>query len=383
MKLRLVFAFLFSLFLLVPGVFSQDPELQPVQEPEMVLEDGMKWFNTASWDMGGRGWDEGLVQPYYRFPEKAQQTIPGSVWYLSTHSAGLYVRFKTDATKIFARHQLRHALNSMPHMTAVGASGLDLYNREEDGKWYWAGFSKPVEQDKERPHYYQLPLLEGASKKEREYMLYLPLYNMTESLWIGVPEEFELEPLPREQGKPIVYYGTSITHGCSASRPGMVFTSMLGRRLAKPMINLGFSGNGRMELEMAELIAEIDAEVFVIDCIPNMTHPMILERAEAHIRKYRELRPEVPIVLVEDRTLSNARLLPWWTENHAKKRVAMREIFAKLTDEGMSDLYYIRGEHLLGDDEEGTIDSSHPNDLGMQRMADSVEPTLREILEKH
>lgn len=362
----------FSLMAFFLVLVSHIPLHAAEQQP--LVEDGVKWYDTASWEMGGRGWHEELASPYYRFPKKAQGFVPDPVWNLSQNSTGLYLRFKTNATKIMAKHKVRNAL-AMPHMTAVGASGLDLYNREKDGTWRWAGFSKPTTQD------YTMPLLDGASEKEREYMLYLPLFNTTESLSIGVEEKFTFEPLAPPKDKPIVYYGTSITHGCSASRPGMVFTSILARKLDHPMINLGFSGNGRMELEMAELIAEIDAEVYVIDCIPNMSLAMIEEHAENHIRKYREFRPEVPIVLVEDRTLSNARLLPWWTENHTKKREAMRKVYQKLTDEGMTGLSYLRGEHLLGDDDEGTIDSSHPNDLGMVRMAESVEPYIRAAMD--
>jgi lysophospholipase L1-like esterase len=211
-------------------------------------------------------------------------------------------------------------------------------------------------------------------------MLYLPLYNRTESLVLGVPQGSSFEALPPLDRKPIVYYGTSIAHGCSASRPGMAFPAILGRRLDYTVINFAFSGAGRMEEEMADLIQEIDAEVYVLDCLPNMTLDHVHERAEIFIRKLRQYRPNVPIILVEDRTLANAWLLPWWQKNHTNKRAAFRKVYDQLVAEGMTGLSYIEGDLLLGDDGDGTVDGSHPTDLGMVRMADAVEPYLRKAL---
>ena len=340
-----------------------------------AAEETIQWYNTEDWGIEGRGWTEGMPTHFGRIPTKAQGVIPDPVWYLAKQSSGLVVRFKTNSTKILVEHKVTNAL-AMPHMTAVGTSGLDLYNREADGKWYWAGFSKPTTNE------YMMPILEGASSKEREYMLYLPLYNITESLSIGVPEGFSFEPVEPMDKKPIFYYGTSIAHGCSSSRPGMNFVAMIGRRFDRPAINFAFSGSGRMEEEMAELIAEVDAEVYVVDCLPNMTLQLVQERTEIFIRKLRQLRPDTPIVLVEDRTLSNARLLPWWEANHKNKREAFQSVYDKLTAEGMRGLSYLKGDTLLGTDEEGTIDGSHPNDLGMVRMADSLEPVLRKAMER-
>ena len=128
------------------------------------------------------------------------------------------------------------------------------------------------------------------------------------------------------------------------------------------------------------MIAEVDAEVYVINCLPNMTLQLVQERTEPFLRKLRQLRPDTPIVLVEDRTLSNARLLPWWAENHKNKRAAFQEAYDKLIAEGMKGLSYLKGDTLLGTDDEGTIDGSHPNDLGMVRMADSLEPVLQKAM---
>src|SRR5262249_11874186 len=148
----------------------------------------------------------------------------------------------------------------------TGVSGVDLYVKTDQG-WHWLGTGRPTQQTN------TAALVSGLPNQRREYTLYFPLYNGGSSIEIGIAKEALISPLPRDDGnaKPIVFWGTSITQGGCASRPGMVHTAILGRRLNVPVINLGFSGNGKMEPEVAELLAEIDAAIYVVDCLPNCT----------------------------------------------------------------------------------------------------------------
>jgi lysophospholipase L1-like esterase len=248
---------------------------------------------------------------------------------------------------------------------------VDLYAQDDRGTWRWVGVSRPSAQT------VQAKLAFGILPGRRAYMAYLPLYNGVESLEIGVPAGAGFEPIPPRSEKPIVYYGTSIAHGACASRPGMSFSAILGRRLDRPVINLGFSGNGRMDPEVVDLLAELDAAVYCIDCLPNMQGPEVAERTEPLVRTLRKARPDTPIVLIEDRTYANTWLLPDRRRRHTASRAALKAAYEKLTAEGVKGLYYVEGEHLLGDDDEATTDGSHPSDLGMMRMADALEPVLR------
>ena len=149
-------------------------------------------------------------------------------------------------------------------------------------------------------------LASGLPEGRREYLLYMPLYNGVSSVEIGIPADRTIaRPAPRaeDRRKPIVFYGTSITQGGCASRPGMVHTAILGRRLDRPVINLGFSGNGVMEPEIATLLAELDPAVYVLDCLPNMTAAQVEQRVEPFVRTLRKAHPSTPIVLAEDRTV--------------------------------------------------------------------------------
>jgi len=340
---------------------------------EPNLEEGLAWYDVQQWGVEGRAWTD--TKRYFdRLPAKAEGVVRGPVWSLSRHSAGMCVRFATDAAEIHARYTLLSDKLGMPHMPPTGVSGLDLYAQDDKGTWRWLAVSRPSSQT------VKAKLASGIRPGRRAYMAYLPLYNGVESLEIGVPADAAFEPSPPRSRKPIVYYGTSIAHGACASRPGMAFPAILGRRLDRPVVNLGFSGNGRMDPEVVELMAEIDAAVYCIDCLPNMQGPQVAERTEPLVRTLRKARPETPIVLIEDRTYANTWLLPDRRERHNASRAALKAAYDKLKAEGVAGLYYVEGEHLLGDDDEATTDSSHPSDLGMFRMADALEPILRPIL---
>jgi hypothetical protein len=296
------------------------------------------------------------------------------VWSLSRHSAGICARFVTNSPEIYCRWTLTSPRLAMPHMPATGVSGIDLYVKHE-GKWRWLACGRPTAQTN------SAKLVSGIPAGSREYLLYLPLYNGVSSVEIGLPKDRSLAKAPpREKGKdkPIVFWGTSITQGGCASRPGMVHTAILGRRLDRPVINLGFSGNGRMEPEVARLIAEIDAAAYVVDCLPNIGAAEVAERTEPLVHILRKAHPETPIVLVEDRSYSDSFLVAAKRERNETSRKALQAAFEKLKKEGVANLYYLEGEHLLGEDNEGTVDSSHPTDLGFWRQADAFEPLLRE-----
>ena len=192
----------------------------------------------------------------------------------------------------------------MPHMPATGVSGLDLYATDAQGVDRWASVIRPDAMEIETA------IAEGLRTGTRRYTLYLPLYNGVESLEIGTEEGALFEPLAPRDEKPILFYGTSIMHGACASRPGMAISAILGRRLNRPVINLGFSGNGRMEPEVGAFLAEQDPAVFAIDCLPNMNEGMIDERAVPLVKQIRLARPDTPILLVEDRFFHEYTLFP-------------------------------------------------------------------------
>jgi GDSL-like Lipase/Acylhydrolase family/N-terminus of Esterase_SGNH_hydro-type len=348
--------------------------------PNQPEKDNMKneivWTDIRQLGVEGRGWTN-TKNFYDRLPAKAEGVVRPPVWDLSHDSAGMCVRFVTDATAIHARWALTDPWLYQPNATAICVSGLDLYVKTKKG-WHWLAVGIPQKQTN------SATLIENLIPGKREYLLYLPLYNGTKFVELGIPQNATIEkagPWGPGKRKPIVFYGTSILQGLSASRPGMVYSAILGRHFNWPTINLGFSGNGKMEPELARLLAELDPSVYVIDCLPNMVASEIKERTEPFVRILRAAHPHTPIILVEDRTLQNAFLVAGQMKYyHLKDRAALKAAYNRLKKSGVKGLYYIPGAHLLGDDGEATVDGSHPTDVGFMRQAAIFEKVLGPLL---
>ncbi|MFO0261805.1 MAG: SGNH/GDSL hydrolase family protein, partial [Planctomycetota bacterium] len=146
------------------------------------------------------------------------------------------------------------------------------------------------------------------------------------------------------------------------------------------VVNLGFSGNGKMDPAVGEYLGQIDAAVFVIDCLPNMGHELVAERCVPLVNQIRAARPETPIILVEDRRFTNSWLQRERAAEHDLNHAALRTAFEQLQQGGVQKLFYLEGDSLLGLDSEGATDGSHPNDLGFFRQADQFELILRAAL---
>ena len=335
--------------------------------------DSISWYAVSNWGVEGRGWSD-VKRFFDRLPAKAEGVVREKVWDLSRHSAGMSCRFTTDAPEIQVRYALLLPRLEMPHMPATGVSGVDLDTLLEDGQWRWIGTALPTQ-----PRVFA-KIIQAMTPERRTYMLYLPLYNGIDSLEIGVTRNASFEPIEPRSARPIVFYGTSIMQGACASRPGLTIPAILGRRLNVPIINLGFSGNGKMDPEVGSLLTELDASVFVLDCLPNLTPQETAERAEPFVRRLREAKPATPILLVEDRVFPNAVVQPDRLNGHQKRHVALREAYERIISSGVKDLYYLEGDGLLGKDGEATVDGSHPTDLGMMRYADAYEKVLKTIL---
>lgn len=331
------------------------------------------WYDARILGLRGQGWQDGLGQPFARLPARAEQTVRPEVWSLAQHSAGLEIRFVSDAREISARWTVRNPGLAMDHMPATGVSGLDLYV-DLAGTWRWLGVGRPT----------QSPTNQGRligdipAQGLRSYRLYLPLYNGIESIQLGVPKGAILAPATAEKNRPVVVYGSSIVQGGCASRPGMAYPAILGRQLGVPMVNLGFSGNGRAEPEVASLVAELDASVFVLDPLPNLSAEQVRERIPPFVAALRARHPRTPIVLVGNITYLQRVLHPPGSDLGDKNAV-LRPIAERLMAADPL-IFHVPGETLYGDDNEATVDGVHATDLGFTRMAAAIRPVLEQAL---
>lgn len=333
------------------------------------------WRDAATLTIEGRGWSVAEA-PFQRLPEHAKATVPTHVWDLGRSSAGIAVRFSTKADRVDARWNLTSGSLAMPHMPATGVSGLDLYVRESNpGTWRFVQNGRPSTQ---LTNTTQFRL--GTHSSAREFLLYLPLYNGVTRLDLGVDSAFSIDPIPatatNARRRPIAIYGTSIVQGGCASRPGLAWPAILGRQMDLPVINLGFSGAGRMEPAVVDVLAELDPSLFIIDCLWNIgdqRSPEIEARVTHLATALREKHASTPILFVGQSDIRNERHPSGATK--AQER-AVQALQAK----GMKGLHLVGGNLLLGFDREGTVDGVHPNDLGMMRHADALAPIVQALL---
>ena len=267
----------------------------------------------------------------------------------------------------------------MNHQTQTGTRGLDLYCLQEDGEWTFVNSARPTGQKNETV------IITDMEPVEREYMLYLSLYDGILDLEIGIDSLARIEQpavgLPQRE-RPVVFYGTSILQGGCANRPGMAHTNIISRRLNRECINLGFSGNALLDLEIARLMAEVDASVFVLDFVPNASVEEMNDRMEAFYRILRERHPDTPVIFIEDPRYPHGRFDKRMAEEVRSKNETVNRIFGELKKKGEKHIYMISSERMLGDDAEATVDGVHFTDLGMMRYADLVCPVIRRHLKR-
>ncbi len=325
-----------------------------------------------------QGWTDEIGTSYVRLPDRAKDKVRDAVWNLSRNSAGLSIHFYSNAPEISIRYGVSGAF-SMPHMPAMGVSGIDLYSIDSDGKWnFCAGnysFGDTIQ--------FTFKNLGKDIYHDRgyEYRLFLPLYNSVKWMEIGTTSNSELTFIPQSLEKPIVLYGTSIAHGACASRPAMSWGNILHRKLDYPLINLGFSGNGRLEKEVLNFINEIDARLFILDCLPNLTNREEEEVYTLTVEAVKQIRRQhsTPILLIEHIGYSNAQTDSVKYKEYSKVNRAYKKAYETLIFENTGELYYLTREELAIP-ADGWVDNIHPTDLGMQAQANAVEKKVRNIL---
>ena len=337
----------------------------------------LKYVDAKNLMLINQGFDNTALY-YSRLPEDMKPRTRKGVWDLGLNSAGLAIRFSTDSKTIgFRWRLLNHFI--MHHMAGTGIRGIDLYQLDENEHWQFIGTAIPNGKDTTKMQV----VVSAMDGKDHDYMAYLPLYDGVTKVEVGVTKNAHVgmphrNVLVKGQGKPIVFYGTSITQGGCASRPGMVYTSIISRALQKECINLGFSGNARMDKSMAETVGRIDAEQYVIDCLPNCTINTLQDSAYFFLTYLADKHPEAPIYMVENIWYSHAIVNQAVRHDLIEKNAWWYQLYLRLRKEGYDNFRYIPAEGLTGPDGEGSVDGTHQTDLGFLRMSEGFLRHLRQ-----
>ncbi len=344
--------------------------------PSEVQQEHLKWYSPLDEPFSVCGVltpDE--TEAYYRrLPGDVAKATSEGVYELHKDTTGGRIRFVTDSpfvaihTKMFPPH---YGAN----FSLCGAGSFDIYVAKEGGALDYADtFRPPVGMTDGYESIVYFP-----DNARRVIIINMPLYAGVKEVYVGLHEQASIAPAPAYTYEtPIVYYGSSITQGGSASRPGNSYESMIGRRLDADFINLGFSGNARGEQVMAEYIAGLDMSLFVMDYdhnAPNAEH--LRETHYAFYETIRKAHPTLPIVMV---TAPIMHPNPHW----AKRRDIIRESYQRAVAAGDENVRFVPGESFFADLVEDAVtgDNCHPNDLGFWCMANTLTPLFKKILSK-
>ncbi len=301
---------------------------------------------------------------YRRMPESVAKTVSEGVSMLHSNTAGGRVRFITDSTYIAIYVNVDN-IGRMPHFALTGSAGFDLYN----GTDFIKTFIPPYDVNNNYES-----IIEFGTKEQREITINFPLYSDVLDVYVGVSDDaIILEPNPYVNNKPIVYYGSSITQGGCASRPGMSYPSIVSRKLSCDYINLGFSGNAKAENEIAEYIKNLDMSIFVYDYDYNA--PSTEHLKDTHKRMFQTIRkanPSIPIIIMSRPKYSI-------TIEETERLNIIKKTYETAISAGDKNVYLLDGKKLMqlaGDD--GTVDGCHPNDYGFVSMANALVDVILE-----
>ena len=318
---------------------------------------------------------------YLRLNEKDKENVRSEVWSLSKNSSGVQIHFSTDSPTISVRLSLENYGN-MGNMNNVGKNGVDLYCWKNNN-WQFVDSGIPNGENN------IFTLGKNLKQLKQQYILNLPLYNTVKKVEIGIQKKSTITFGSNfKKMKPIVFYGTSITQGASASRPGMAYTNIISRNLNQQVYNLGFSGNGLFEKSVAKILCKMNPEIYVIDCTPNSSPEIIKKNAFDFIELLHQCKPNTPILLIESVIREEAYF------NSADKNTfgginyinaqnnELRKVFNKASEKGIKNIFYLSGENLIGQDHEATVDGTHLTDLGMFRIANQIENKINQIFQQ-
>lgn len=312
---------------------------------------------------------------FHRVDTASHTDMPQNPKTYFTHSAGMFISFRTNSSQIAARWCTSPS-RPYNNLSGIAFEGLDLYIKRGD-TWVHAGVGRPGSTACQEG-----TLVSRMDTTWKECLLYLPLYDETISLEIGIDTAASIQSAPSPFQHLLPVYGTSITQGASASRPGLAYPAQLSRRTQLNFVNLGISGSAKMEDAVAHMIAAQPLDGLIIDCVANCSVQNIEERTATFIGIIRASHPDIPIITLEGAPFESGNF-----DQHAAADMPLRNQYFRREIERLQSqdphLYLIPADGLMGNDHEGTIDGVHPNDLGFERMLHIIAPRTQTILQKY
>ncbi len=338
----------------------------------------LKWIDATTLNICGHT-IRNAENPYSRIEVKPYEFTNKTIIRYSRYSSGLYVMFKSNTTHISVEWSVAES-RVRDNMTPIVQMGVDLYAKEKGGKWRFAAVGRVKTSPKITT--YNRRLVSNMEQTEKEFMLYLPLWSEITDLKIGVDEDATIEAIPSPYKHRVVTYGTSTLHAASPSRPGMAPLARLSRMLGVDFVNFSYSGQGKMEPESAAVLADCKTDAIICYCFGNTSPRQIEERVDGFVASVAKAHPDKAIIFLPP-LLNGKNLLDM---KKRERSIAKRDILDRkmsVLTKKFKNVYYIDIPDADGGDGEASIDNSHPNDLGFERILQSYAPKIAKILKKY
>ena len=316
-------------------------------------------------------------KPYARF-DHTRYAVPNKhIEGMCKYSTGLYVMFSTDSKTIMAKWKwVKRGMGN--NMTPILQRGLDLYI-EKDGKYMFVGVGRPSGSHDKCESTWKLAknMPEGTKK----CMLYLPCWCELTDLQIGIEEGTSIAGIESPYKYTVLTHGSSITHGASASRPGMTYAARMSRYLGVDFVNFGFSGECKLQPEFAKIIAETEADAYMFDAFSNPSAKEIRERLEPFIKTITEAHPDKVFIFLQTHMREDTLFDEKWRNANLERRATVRELMPQM-EKKYKNVIFLDGENITSNDYDGTIDGAHPSDLGFDKFIKTYLPRVKKILKK-
>lgn len=332
-----------------------------------------KYVDASTLTIINKAQDDGLT---YNRIDTSKYKLTENVRNTLSLGTGLAIIFTTNSRAIHARWTTKHNMVGT-NMTSILHSGLDIYIRD-NGEWVFAGIARPNITDTK----HEGTLVKRMAEGEKECMIYFPMFNELHSLEIGIDEGATIAPMASPFKYKIMFVGSSLTHGASSSRPGACYVAQMGRALNAETPNIGMSGRCKLDDYFADIVCDSKADAYIFDTFSNPTDKNIEDRLYNFVKRITSAHPDKPMIFLQTLIHDKAYFdLGTRKRNNNQRDAAVKGM--KQVCKEFKNVYFINPGFVVGSDHEGTVDGSHPNDLGVYRTLQTVLPKVKKILKKY
>ncbi len=349
-------------------------QLQAADKKEYTYYDASKMTIVNKAQASGKPFSRLDLEKY---PQIMDPKVNDRIRVYLNHPTGMAVKFKTNSNVIKAKWETKDTINRV-NQTANATKGLDLYIKDKDGQWKFAGIGSA----KYIGGKHATTLVSDLAPGMKECLVYLPLFMDLKKLEIGVEKGSKIEYKGGFERSPLVAIGSSFTHGAASSRTGMPWPAQLSRRLGVNVANLGTSGLQKLEPFYADVIADTDADMFIFDTFSNPSAEEIRERLIPFVKIIRKKHPTTPLVFLQTFERSNSNFDLKKRKFEADKKAAAVEMINKVMANDPN-VYFLNPGLYAGEDTDNTADGIHPSDWGYHNAVDNMAPKIKELMVKY